>query len=608
MYYKADFNNNNGSSNSNTSPNGPPPPSNRFAFPSFPSSSRLAAAAASEEQLPPTSATTRFHQALAAYPTSRSNNTRRDISHSNSSSISDTTTFRFPPDSASPTGGRSFDVLQRELVGVGAVESGGGERKYQERVRADSRGATWNQNDEDERRPFGGNGNAQRERNWKGREYGYPEEQQLFASTSSRNEPPNEMDAISLSMGGIGRPASMDMGSGNHGHIGANTSVDEGETSYDFLRSPPSFDPTTLVTSTLASTSNSISRPFGINAGGGGGGGRERVRDRTFPAPLLLKGDRPFGISGRPALGNYTVSSSSLPFTSARKISSSNSAAPSVEHSPSDPFPSMPLPAAPFARPQWSSTNSSPVTILSTLSLDQTPLTVEESRPNPPFRRQHRENSSSNSSTLSSGPFADSPLTATTSALPYSSASPSHPATTKDTMPTTSSSIHEPPISPQDLLLYVLSLRSVLTPMPTLPNVLASSTHQRIESIESGVSDVDDLTSVEGGDEDDTATTVVPTRASSLTTASLAASSGRLDTVDLSHKRIAEVSVDVIEELKDEVEKLALGYNLLRELPMTFAALGGRLRYLNVRVNLLTVFPQVVRLSFLCSPLIFPEI
>ena len=69
---------------------------------------------------------------------------------------------------------------------------------------------------------------------------------------------------------------------------------------------------------------------------------------------------------------------------------------------------------------------------------------------------------------------------------------------------------------------------------------------------------------------------------------------GRLDTVDLSHKRIAEVPQEVIDELRDEVEKLALGYNLLRDLPPGFAALGSRLRYLNVRVNMLTVFPQVV--------------
>ncbi|KAI5478365.1 RAM signaling pathway, SOG2 [Pseudohyphozyma bogoriensis] len=68
---------------------------------------------------------------------------------------------------------------------------------------------------------------------------------------------------------------------------------------------------------------------------------------------------------------------------------------------------------------------------------------------------------------------------------------------------------------------------------------------------------------------------------------------GRLDTVDLSHKRIAEVPVEVIEELGNEVEKLALGYNLLKELPMRFGELG-RLRYLNIRVNLLSTFPQVL--------------
>ena len=69
----------------------------------------------------------------------------------------------------------------------------------------------------------------------------------------------------------------------------------------------------------------------------------------------------------------------------------------------------------------------------------------------------------------------------------------------------------------------------------------------------------------------------------------------KLDTVDLSHKRIAEVPVEVVDELKNEVEKLALGYNLLRDLPPHFAGLGNRLKYLNIRVNLLTIFPAVVR-------------
>lgn len=68
----------------------------------------------------------------------------------------------------------------------------------------------------------------------------------------------------------------------------------------------------------------------------------------------------------------------------------------------------------------------------------------------------------------------------------------------------------------------------------------------------------------------------------------------KLDTVDLSHKRIAEVPVEVVDELKNEVEKLALGYNLLRDLPPHFAGLGNRLKYLNIRVNLLTIFPAVL--------------
>jgi hypothetical protein len=45
----------------------------------------------------------------------------------------------------------------------------------------------------------------------------------------------------------------------------------------------------------------------------------------------------------------------------------------------------------------------------------------------------------------------------------------------------------------------------------------------------------------------------------------------------------------------DGTRRLALGYNHLSGLPMEFAQLGSSLRYLNVRVNYLTIFPAVVR-------------
>ncbi|GAA93488.1 uncharacterized protein L969DRAFT_89263 [Mixia osmundae IAM 14324] len=67
-----------------------------------------------------------------------------------------------------------------------------------------------------------------------------------------------------------------------------------------------------------------------------------------------------------------------------------------------------------------------------------------------------------------------------------------------------------------------------------------------------------------------------------------------LETVDLSHSRIAEVPAEVIDVLEGTVQRLALGYNYLTALPACFVSLGTSLRYLNVRVNMLSVFPAVL--------------
>lgn len=67
-----------------------------------------------------------------------------------------------------------------------------------------------------------------------------------------------------------------------------------------------------------------------------------------------------------------------------------------------------------------------------------------------------------------------------------------------------------------------------------------------------------------------------------------------IETIDLSHKRIAEMPVEVIEAIAGTVERLALGYNYMQTLPPQFNLLGKTLRYLNVRVNAFTIFPTVL--------------
>lgn len=68
---------------------------------------------------------------------------------------------------------------------------------------------------------------------------------------------------------------------------------------------------------------------------------------------------------------------------------------------------------------------------------------------------------------------------------------------------------------------------------------------------------------------------------------------GNVDTLDLCHRKIDKLPEQVIQVLKDEVVRLAIGYNLLSTLPPSFAQLT-KLRYLNVRANLLTTFPTVI--------------
>jgi hypothetical protein len=592
----------------------------RFAFPSLPSSSRLATAISSDGPLPPAQTTTRFHEALAAHPTSARRPPQHSRGNSNASNDSTQTAFRFPPDSASPTGARSFGHLQREL---GNSSRSIGDLQGQEDFRLI---------DEDERfekvvtsppvEPEGGRergrgrqGGDDIDRGWRPRDYHSPANQPSSHDVGDNSNNSQHMEdyrsneaveSMVMSMGGmIGRPASMDMGNGN-GMSRADTSMDEGDTSSNFLKSPPFFDPTpsSVSTSTSATASSPPARPFGLAS----------RANRTFPLPMLLKGDRPFGISGRPAQSTSVSLTSLAP---PRKLTASHfpNTHP-LDSSPHDILPSPPLPASSI-RPLWiSGTSSSPVPSA------QPPITMAESYPNPPFRRQHYREPSSTSSSLSqeitnparsfdsttSGAAArHSPQPSLSSAAtdsPQTSISIAPPATVSDPAlsfslsssqsigaplsTSGSSGSGDPPIGAQSLLLYILSLRSSASstsnsiPRSTTSSQLPKSvSHARIQSLES--SEPEDSRGGEEEDEEDT--TLV---------ASIVSTQQRLDTVDLSHKRIAEVPLDVIMELRDEVEKLALGYNLLKELPNGFGELGGRLRYLNIRVNLLTVFPQVV--------------
>ena len=66
-----------------------------------------------------------------------------------------------------------------------------------------------------------------------------------------------------------------------------------------------------------------------------------------------------------------------------------------------------------------------------------------------------------------------------------------------------------------------------------------------------------------------------------------------LDTIDLCHKRIDHVPDSLVDAIKHEVVRLALGYNHITKLPESFAELTS-LRYLNIRANNFAHFPECV--------------
>ncbi|KAI9828578.1 MAG: hypothetical protein M1819_006570 [Sarea resinae] len=64
-------------------------------------------------------------------------------------------------------------------------------------------------------------------------------------------------------------------------------------------------------------------------------------------------------------------------------------------------------------------------------------------------------------------------------------------------------------------------------------------------------------------------------------------------TIDLGHKQIQRIPDEVIDIIKDEIERLALPYNQIGRFPFKLAECG-RLRYLNVRNNELRSFPRPI--------------
>lgn len=66
---------------------------------------------------------------------------------------------------------------------------------------------------------------------------------------------------------------------------------------------------------------------------------------------------------------------------------------------------------------------------------------------------------------------------------------------------------------------------------------------------------------------------------------------GALDTIDLSNRRLREIPEEIVDVIKDEAVRLALAYNQIHTIPARFTQLH-RLRYLNLRSNAISIFPE----------------
>lgn len=334
-----------------------------------------------------------------------------------------------------------------------------------------------------------------------------------------------------------------------------------------------------------------------------------RAGERVFPAPLLLRSDRSYSPGGG---GTPTASTSSVaylpttaPLSFQRRPSVSNVGADAAplrdwtrrDASNSSGLSSSTRSALPYQSHRQHQSSTSSISYGSSLPYSTSPS------------YESRTQSSAIGLSISTSPVSYA-RSAVASITPPSSTLPT-PSTTANAVPpwSAATSSHAPSgsagsapdagaMTAQALLLHIHSLRSASSPMtlsrslgPTSSTKGGLASHQRGRSAE----DVGSGASLAADAMTPSVPISGPTERSLATSASSHALS-RLDTVDLSHKRIAEVPIEVVDELKNEVEKLALGYNLLRDLPPHFAQFGNRLKYLNIRVNHLTTFPAVVRL------------
>jgi len=520
--------------------------------------------------IPTSSSTARFHEALANRPFAN-----RHASKTSASSIDSAAAYD-PLDTTSPMGDRAFDAMQRELggppgqQGLGFIE------------------------------PSSGYGGATREM---GKLHEEPEEYQEYGRSRSANGMRNVEEEYARGQhgrGGRGSNPSQDFGS----HTGKPASLDL-DTSMAFLLSPPtSYDNPTASAKQFAAAASEGSKAVPRNG-------------RVFPAPLLLKG----GVSNP----SSPVFTHTTPLSIPRRPSASSGGGGAGSHG----SPSL----GQFSGRSWGTSSTSRVEREREREgpmgppLSTSMSSGESSRSNLPYQR-HRSQQSSTSS-ISQGsylPYNNNTYSYSTSGTRHqnntssstgSTSSPSLGSTPQPPIPSssssslsnmgpplipppaappptlsTSSATSDPPISSQALLLHIHSLRSAASPMalsqsqgplprPSAPLLGQQQNHQRIRSAGST------------GESDQTTQGRTAERSPSRS-----GSTPRLDTVDLSHKRIADVPIEVVEELKNEVEKLALGYNLLKDLPSYFVGFGSRLKYLNVRVNLLTTFPAVVSTPF----------
>lgn len=506
------------------------------------------------------SSTARFHEALAARPFAK-----RHASRASASSIDSNKGFD-PLDTTSPVGDRAFDAMQREF-GAPSGHQGLGLSE-----------ATISN----------GYGGTSREM---GRLHEEPEDYQdagrIRAAYGARNYDDGMMrgqharGAAGSSRELTAKPASQDL-----------------DNSMAFLLSPPtSYDNPTASAKQLAAAASEGSKPIPRSG-------------RVFPAPLLLKGSTP----SSPIFNNTTtpLSIPRRPSASAGGGGPGSHSSPLLGQYPGRSWGSSSVsrgereregPMGPPLSTSMSSSDNSRSSLpyqrhrsqqSSTSSISQgsyLPYNISDSYSMSGTR--HQNNTSSSTASTSSPALGSStghPVPSHSSSSLSSMAPPlvPQPSVAQPAPSTSTSSSSDPPISSQALLLHIHSLRSASSPMtlsqsqgplPRSPAPLLAQgqSHQRIRSAGS-TAESDQSTSRPVAERSSSRPSSVP----------------RLDTVDLSHKRIAEVPIEIVDELKDEVEKLALGYNLLKDLPPYFAGFGHRLKYLNVRVNLLTTFPAVV--------------